>query len=99
MEPAAAASSLRSLLPSLSSLRVSRFRLRQLEAVTLIREERENGKQALAYNARPFVLCGLPLRPPPKDQLTYTRRNGKLFLDITGHPRFGLMSAPTTSGS
>jgi hypothetical protein len=90
LEPAAAASSLRSLLPSLSSLRVSRFRLRQLEAVTLIREERENGKQALAYNARPFVLCGLPLRPPPKDQLTYTRRNGKFFLDITGHPRFGV---------
>jgi len=36
------------------------------------------------------VLCGLPLRPPPKGQLTYIRRNGRFFLEITGHPRFGL---------
>jgi len=36
------------------------------------------------------VLCGLPLRPPPKGQFTYTRRNGKFFLEVTGHPQFGL---------
>jgi hypothetical protein len=75
-------------VPSLVGL--SKFRLRQLEAVTLIREERDTGKQKLAYNARPFVLCGLPLRPPPNGQFTYTRRNGKFFLEITGHPQFGL---------
>lgn len=72
------------------SFGVSKFRLRQVEAITLIREQRENGQQKLAYNARPFVLCGLPLRPPPRGQLLYTRRNGKFFLEITGHPKFGL---------
>jgi hypothetical protein len=61
-----------------------------LEAVTLIRDERDSGQQTLAYNARPFVLCGLPLRPPPKGQFTYSRRNGKFFLEVTGHPQFGL---------
>jgi hypothetical protein len=71
-------------------LRLTKFRLQQLEAVTLIREERENGKQQLAYNARPFVLCGIPLRRPPRTQLIHSRRNGRLFLDITGHPEFGL---------
>lgn len=39
---------------------------------------------------RPFVLCGLPLRRPPQAQLLYTRRNGKFFLQIAGHPQFGL---------
>jgi plasmid replication initiation protein len=67
-----------------------KFRLRQLETVTLIREERETGKQQLAYSARPFVLCGIPLRRPPRTQLIHSRRNGRFFLDITGHPEFGL---------
>ncbi len=79
--------SLQSLLPSIG---LTKFKLKQLQAISLIRQERENGKQQLAFNARPFVLCGIPLRRPPKDQLTYTRRNGKFFLDISGHPRFGL---------
>lgn len=64
--------------------------LKRLESICAIREERESGNQELAYNARPFVLCGIPLRRPPRDQLAYLRRNGKFFLEITGHPRFGL---------
>ncbi len=44
----------------------------------------------MAFHTRPFVLCGLPLRRPPEHQLTYTRQNGKFFLQITGHPQFGL---------
>jgi len=46
--------------------------------------------QELAFNARPFVLCGLPLRRLPSDKLLYTRRNGKFFLQVLGHPQFGL---------
>lgn len=61
-----------------------------MESVLLIREQRQQGKQELAFNARPFVLCGLPLRRPPADQLIHTRRNGKFFLQIIGHPQFGL---------
>ena len=62
MEPAAADSSLWALLPSLSSFRVSRFRLRQLEAVTLIRDERDSGqpikpeRRALVHTTRNPVL-------------------------------------------
>ncbi len=71
-------------------IRVSKHRLKQLEAIQLIREQRDTGKQTLAFHARPFVLCGIPLRPFPKDQLAYKRRNGKFFLQIIGHPDFGL---------
>ncbi len=56
----------------------------------MVREERRNGKQELSYHARPFVLCGIPLRRPPIAQLVHTRSNGKFALDIVGHPRFGL---------
>jgi hypothetical protein len=30
----------------------------------------------IAYHARPFVLCGLPLRQPPADRFIHARRNG-----------------------
>jgi hypothetical protein len=83
--------------PSLSSVRstlpfpgITKFRLRHLEAITIIREERDKGNQQLAYNARPFVLCGIPLRRPPKDRLIHTRHNGKFFPEIAGHPTYGL---------
>lgn len=69
---------------------ISKRRLKQLEAIQLVREQRENRKQTIAYQARPFVLCGLPLRRPPANQFIYTRRNGSFLLEITAHPRFGL---------
>ena len=78
---------LQSILPQIS---ITKRTLKRLEAIQLIREQRENGKQEISYNARPFVLCGLPLRRPPKDQPIYTRRNGNFLLEITAHPRFGL---------
>jgi len=69
---------------------VSKRRLRQLDSIQLAREQRTQGKQELAFHARPFVLCGLPLRRPQSGQLTHTRRNGKFFLQIAAHPEFGL---------
>jgi hypothetical protein len=76
-----------SMLPEIG---ISKRRLKQMENVLLIREQRQQGKQELAFNARPFVLCGLPLRRPSSDQLTHTRRNGVFFLQVIGHPQFGL---------
>jgi len=35
-----------------------------------------------------YLLC--LLRHPPKDQLIRTRLKGNYFLEITGHPGFGL---------
>ena len=76
-----------SLLPKIN---ITKQSLRKIEAVHLVREQRDEGKQELAFNARPFVLCGLPLRRLPSDKLLYTRRNGKFFLQVLGHPQFGL---------
>ena len=52
--------------------------------------KREQGNQTLGFCARPFVLCGLPLRRPKAGELLYERRNGRFVLQITGHPHFGL---------
>ncbi|MGH9402319.1 MAG: replication protein RepA [Terriglobia bacterium] len=85
--PCSSPASIQSILPAMG---ITQRRLKQIEAIQLVREHREQGKQDLAFNARPFVLCGLPLRRPPSDQLTHTRRNGKFFLQVIGHPQFGL---------
>jgi hypothetical protein len=69
---------------------ITKRRLKQLNLIQLIREQREQRKQELAFNARPFVLCGLPLRPVPKTQMLFNRRNGRFFLQIVAHPEFGL---------
>jgi len=83
-------SSFTSIQAALPSIGITKRRLKQLEAVQLIRQQRHKRTQDLAFHTRPFVLCGLPLRTLPKGQLLYTRRNGKFFLQITGHPQFGL---------
>src|SRR5581483_4201490 len=46
--------------------------------------------QDLAYGARPFILCGLPISRLPSGTHRYTRRNGRFFLDVLGHPEFGV---------
>ena len=72
------------------SLRLSRQKLRQAEAVEIVRLKREQGAQTVAFSSRPFVLCGLPVRRLPDHQLLYERRNGHFVLQITGHPDFGV---------
>ena len=49
----------------------------------MAREQQVSRKQTIAYHARPFVLCGLPLRKPAADQVIYSRRNGNFLLEIT----------------
>ena len=79
--------SLQSVLPTIG---LTQRKIKKLDSICLVREERRNGRQELSYHARPFVLCGIPLRRPPIAQLIHTRRNGKFALDIVGHSRFGL---------
>ncbi|MBS1858464.1 MAG: replication initiator protein A [Acidobacteria bacterium] len=69
---------------------VSRRRLRQAESIQLVRDRRNAANQQLGFASRPFVLCGLPVRCPPRSTLVYERRNGLFTLQITGHPDFGL---------
>ena len=64
--------------------------IRRSGAVGDIRLRRETGTQDLSFGARPFILCGLPIRRLPSGVLTYKRRNGKFFLEIVGHPDHGV---------
>ena len=57
---------------------VSKRKLRQADGMALVRLQREKGDQNLCFSSRPFVLCGLPVRPLPPGQLIYERRNGHL---------------------
>jgi hypothetical protein len=69
---------------------VSKQRLRQAESFRLVRLKRESGNQELGYSSRPFVLCGLPVKRPPKGVLLHEGRNGRFRLQVTGHPTYGL---------
>jgi hypothetical protein len=68
----------------------SRRRRNQVERIELVRLKREQGPQSLCFSSRPFVLCGLPVRPLPAGQLIYERKNGSFTLQITGHPDYGV---------
>jgi hypothetical protein len=78
------------LRESYGDLLVYRYRLKQAAGIANIRTNREEGRQLLAFAARPFILCGLPIRRPPPDQLLFERRNGNFLLQITEHSEFGL---------
>jgi hypothetical protein len=69
---------------------VSKRRLRQVETIRLVRENREAEKQDLGFSARPFVRCGLLVKHPPIGCLLHERRNGQFVLQVTGHPSYGL---------
>src|SRR5437867_9760662 len=58
----------------------SRRRRNQVERIELVRLKREGGPQSLCFSSRPFVLCGLPVRPLPAGQLIYERKNGSFVL-------------------
>jgi hypothetical protein len=75
-------------------LTISRQRQKRIESLELIRShDPGNERPPLAFNARPFVLCGLPIRRPLPGTLRYTRRNGRFKLEIVGHPDYGYHSA------
>src|SRR5580658_5949956 len=80
-----------SILRKLSAdLLVSKQRLRRAEAVTCVRLKRQDANQNLGFSARPFVMCGLPVKRPSAGCLLHERRNGPFVLQVTGHPSYGL---------
>jgi len=70
--------------------KLCKHKRKRIESCELVREQRDEQRQDLAFHSRPFVLCGLPIRRPETGTLKYTRRNGRLVLEIVGHPDFGL---------
>jgi hypothetical protein len=73
-----------------ADLLISKQKLERARGIEVVRIKREQRTQDLCFSSRPFVLCGLPVRRLPKDQLLYERRNGRFLLQITGHPEFGV---------
>ena len=71
-------------------LLVSKRKLRQAEAVQLVRPNRESATPNLGFASRLFVLCGLPIKRPAKGILLHERRNGQFLLQVTGHPHYGV---------
>ncbi len=53
-----------------------------------MRQNRDEATQSLCFNSRPFVLCGLPVRRLPNDQLLYERRNWRFVLQDRPVPIF-----------
>jgi len=51
---------------------------------------RDEQQRQRAYAARPFVLCGIPVRRPSKSTLEYSRQNGRFQLRVIGDPEYGL---------
>ena len=74
----------------LKSAGITRRRLKKLDAIAQAREYSSGHKSAKAYSARPFVLCGIPVRRPAKHCLEYSRQNGRFRLRVIGHPDYGL---------
>ena len=71
-------------------LRVSKRRMRQADAIEMVRCRRASSQQALGFASRPFVLCGLPIKRLRPGELLHERRNGHFLLQVTGHPSYGL---------
>ena len=71
-------------------LTVTKRQQKRIASIELVRSERDSARQLLAFNSRPFVLCGLPLRRPPVGTLQHTRRNGRFKLEVVAHPDYGL---------
>ena len=82
-----------------ADLLISKQKLERARGIEVVRIKREQRTQDLCFSSRPFVLCGLPVRRLPKNQLLYERRNGKFVLQITGHPDFGVPVRPGPPGS
>jgi len=81
---------LRELVLPAAEADASSAAFRKVEAIELVRQKRSDGTQDVVFGARPFVLCGLPIRSLPDGTLRYCRRNGRFFLEIIGHPDYGV---------
>src|SRR5207237_371050 len=72
----------------LSSMGMTKRTLKKLDAV--VRAHDPQSPRQRAHSARPFVLCGIPVRRPHNHALDYSRHNGKFRLRVIGHPDYGL---------
>jgi hypothetical protein len=69
----------------LSGMGIIKRKGRKLDAIARVKHP-EGHKAQRAYSARPFVLCGIPVRRPHNHSLEYSRQNGRFRLRAIGHP-------------
>lgn len=74
-----------SILPTIG---ITNRKVKKLDAIVQARDP--DSRRQCAFSARPFVLCGIPIRRPLKHTLEYSRQNGKFRLRVIGHPDYGL---------
>ena len=70
------------------ALGITKRKIKKLDAILHARDP--DARPQHAFSARPFVLCGIPIRRPLKHTLEYSRQNGKFRLRVIGHPDYGL---------
>ena len=58
---------------------VSKHKVRRADAITCVRQKRQEANQNVGFASRPFVLCELPVRRPQPGQFLHERRNGHLL--------------------
>lgn len=68
---------------------ITKRKIRKLDAIARANHPAVDKTQRV-YSARPFVLCGIPVRRPHKHILEYSRQNGRFRLRVIGHPGYGL---------
>ncbi|MGH9327173.1 MAG: replication protein RepA, partial [Terriglobia bacterium] len=73
-----------------AAIGITKRKIKKLDAIAQIRERRHDHQPERAFSARPFVLCGIPVRRPSKHTLEYSRQNGRFRLRVIGHPDYGL---------
>ena len=73
----------------LSGMGITKRKVRKLDAIARANHP-EGHKAQRAYSARPFVLCGIPVRRPHNHSSEYSRQNGRFRLRVIGHPDYGL---------
>lgn len=76
-------------------LQISELLDKRVRQVFEVRNRGRVADQNVAFGARPFILCGLPIRRLPLRTLTYRRQNGRFCLEIVGHPNWGYHSGKT----
>ena len=81
---------MRSATDVIQQLQITEVVSERASQVFEVRNRRRTADQDVASGARPFILCGLPIRPLTRETLTYRRQNGKFCLDIVGHPNWGV---------
>ena len=81
---------MRSATDVIQQLQITEVVSERASQVFEVRNRRRTADQDVAFGARPFILCGLPIRRLAPGTLTYRRQNGRFCLEIAGHPNWGV---------